>query len=192
MLKFCPALRHDFVLISPCVPHQLEFEWSFSIHVIHDLVFSFKSNPILVGQESPCETNPCRHESISYQDMFPSDWTTYVFPPMKPHFLKNCVPQALLLEEPGVGYRKLHEKLKTEDNFKEISLKKVPPNLAVGSFCWRKWVNLPKRQVRKHNQWRMESRKVMERRYRTKGIAVKFGMSRSWVLKIDKDSRKVV
>ena len=51
---------------------------------------------------------------------------------MKPNFLKNCVPQALLLEEPGVGYRKLHEKLKTEDNFKEISLKKVPPNPAVG------------------------------------------------------------
>lgn len=39
---------------------------------------------------------------------------------------RSCLNEALLLEEPGVGYRKLHEKLRTEENFKEISLKKVP------------------------------------------------------------------
>jgi len=33
--------------------------------------------------------------------------------------------EALLVEDPKVGYRKLHEKLKTEEDFKELSLKKV-------------------------------------------------------------------
>jgi hypothetical protein len=33
--------------------------------------------------------------------------------------------QALLVEDPKVGYRKLHEKLKTEEDFKELSLKKA-------------------------------------------------------------------
>ena len=33
--------------------------------------------------------------------------------------------EALLLEDPATGYRKLHEKLKGEESFKDVSLKKA-------------------------------------------------------------------
>lgn len=36
-----------------------------------------------------------------------------------------------------MGYRKLHEKLKTEENFKEISLKKVPQVLEGWKAGWK-------------------------------------------------------
>eukprot|EP00438_Fugacium_kawagutii_P021418 Skav230576 [mRNA] locus=scaffold971:161076:161923:- [translate_table: standard] len=41
--------------------------------------------------------------------------------------------EALLLEDPSVGYRKLHGKLKTEEAFKSLSLNKARP----GGWPWR-------------------------------------------------------